>query len=142
MTSLLKSSDLNPDSPPLSWYALNAGPPSDSTSLIATTPSPLIERISYYLRYSLERNRFNASSHDIHLDSTNNSGHIKVPSQVSLIDKLIFKQQKTIWVLDTHRKNDSLTRKFIKNHHMVVTSLVKHILPPPLSAIPKHLEFT
>ena len=32
--------------------------------------------------------------------------------------------------MGTHRKNDSLTRKFIKNHHMVVTSLVKHILPP------------
>ena len=34
---------------------------------------------------------------------------------------------------DTHRKNDSLARKFIKNHHMVVTSLVKHTprLPHP-----------
>ena len=57
------------------------------------------------------------------------SSHIKVSSQVSLIDYLVFKQQKTIWVWGTHRKNDSLTKKFIKNHHMAVTSLVKHTLP-------------
>ena len=34
---------------------------------------------------------------------------------------------------ETHRKNDSLTRKFIKNHHMAVTPVVKHTLPPPPS---------
>ena len=34
-----------------------------------------------------------------------------------------------LWVWNTHRKNDSLTRKFIKNHLMVVTSFVKHTLP-------------
>lgn len=43
----------------------------------------------------------------------------------------------TAW--DTHIKNDSLTREFIKNHHTVVMSIVKHTLP--LSPIPKHLEF-
>ena len=63
---------------------------------------------------------------------------MKVLNQVSLIDLLIFKQQKTIWVWDTDGKNDSLKRKFIKNHHMVVTSLVKHT-PSPIS---NHLEFT
>ena len=54
--------------------------------------------------------------------STNSSGkkssHIKVPSQVSLIDCLVFNLQETISVLDTQRKNDSLTMKFTKNHHM------------------------
>ena len=59
--------------------------------------------------------------------------HIKVPSQVSLIDCLVFKHQKTIRVWDTKRKNNSLTRKFIKNHHMVVTSLVNDTLPSPPS---------
>ena len=52
--------------------------------------------------------------------------HMKVPSQVSLINGLNFKQ-------NTQRKNDSLIGKFIKNHKMVVTSLVKHTLPPPPS---------
>ena len=36
---------------------------------------------------------------------------MRVPSQVSLIDYLVFKQR--------------------KNHHMVMTSLVKHTSPPP-----------
>ena len=48
------------------------------------------------------------------------SSHIKVPSQV-------FSRKQ--YEYGTHRKNDSLTRKFVKNHHMVVASLVKH--PPP-----------
>ena len=67
------------------------------------------------------------------------SSHIKVPSSsisyLSLIDGLVFKQQKTTWVWNTHGKNDSLTRKFIKNY-MVVTSLVKHTPSP--SSILKH----
>ena len=37
-------------------------------------------------------------------------------------------------------KGGVFTRKFIKNHHIVVTSLVKHTLPS--SPIPEHLEFT
>ena len=53
------------------------------------------------------------------------SSYIKVPSQVPLIDCLNFKQQKTTRVSETHRKNNSLTRKFIKNH-MVVMYLMKH----------------
>ena len=59
------------------------------------------------------------------------STHVKVPSQVSLIDCLVSKHQKPIRVWGTKRKNNSLTRKFIKNHHMVVTSLVKDTLPLP-----------
>ena len=38
----------------------------------------------------------------------------------------------------THRKNNSLTRKFTKNYPIVVTSLVKHTLPPPPSPITFH----
>ena len=45
-----------------------------------------------------------------------------------------FLSNRTQYEHGTHRKNDSLTRKFIKNHHMVVTSLVKHTIPIP------HLE--
>ena len=88
-----------------------------------------MERISCYLRHSLQGNVLIASSHNIHLYSASSSGN-----KMSLIDCPVFKQQNTIWASDTHRKNDSLTRKFIKNHHMVMTSLVKHTLPIP------HLE--
>ena len=49
---------------------------------------------------------------------------------MSLIDCLVFKQRKTIWVWETLRKNDPLTRKFIKNHHIVMTSLIPR-LPNP-----------
>ena len=55
------------------------------------------------------------------------SSHVKVPWQV-------FSRKQ--YEYGTHRKNDSLTRKFVKNHDTVVTSLVKHTLPL------KHLEFT
>ena len=51
---------------PLSRYGLNASPPSNRTSRIATTPCPLMERISCHLSYSLQGNILSASSHDIH----------------------------------------------------------------------------
>ena len=58
-----------------------------------------MERIFSYLRYSMQGNILSASSHDIHLYSTNSSrtksSHIKVYSQVSLIDCLVFKQHVT-----------------------------------------------
>ena len=69
------------------------------------------------------------------------SSHIKVSSQLSFIHYLVFEQQNTIWIWDTHRKNDPLTRKFIKNHHMIVTFLVKHS-PASLPLFLKHLELT
>ena len=70
------------------------------------------------------------------------SSHIKVPSQVCLIDCLVFKQQKTQYesfTLKHHRHYHQLLQRWgSKNHHMVVTSLVRHTLPP--FSIPKHLE--
>ena len=51
---------------PLSRYVLNASPPSNRTSRIVTTPSPLMERIFCHLSYSLQGNILSASSHDIH----------------------------------------------------------------------------
>ena len=47
-------------------YVLNVSPLSNRTSIVATTPFPLTERISCYLRHILS-----ASSHDIHVYSTN-----------------------------------------------------------------------
>ena len=62
------------------------------------------------------------------------SSHIKVPSQVSLIDCLVFKQQKTIesFILKHRHYHQLLQRWGSTNHHMVVTSLVRHALPIPL----------
>ena len=63
---------------------------------------PLMERISCYLSYSLQGNILSASSHEIYstyIQQTvlaTKSSHIKVRSQVSSIDCLVFKQQKTI----------------------------------------------
>ena len=61
------------------------------------------------------------------------SSHIKVPSQVSLIDCLVFKQQKTIesFILKHRHYHQLLQRWDSTNHHMVVTSLVRHTLPHP-----------
>ena len=61
------------------------------------------------------------------------SSHIKVPSQVSLIDCLVFKQQKTIesFILKHRHYHQLLQRRGSTNHHMVVTSLVRHTLPHP-----------
>ena len=51
---------------PLSRCVLNASPPSNRTSRIATTPCPLMERISRHFSHSLQGNILSASSHDIH----------------------------------------------------------------------------
>ena len=77
----------------------------DRTSIIAATPSPLMEKISCYLRPSLGGNILSAI-HMIYMYMIyiyiqqrvlgTKSSHIKIPTQVSLIDRLVFKQQKTI----------------------------------------------
>ena len=61
--------------------------------------------------------------------------HIKVPSQGSLIDCFVFKQQKTTesFTLKHHRHYQLLQKWGFTNHHMVVTPLLKHILPLPPS---------
>ena len=93
-----KSSDFNP--PPPCQDVLNVSLPSNRTSLIATIPSSLKERISFYLRHNLHGNILSVIRM-IYLYIQQRvlvakSSHIKVSGQMSLIDSLIFKQQKTI----------------------------------------------
>ena len=59
---------------PLSRFVLNASPRLNRTSIIATTPPPLMERISCYLRHSLQGNIISASSEDIYLYLIDSSG--------------------------------------------------------------------
>ena len=108
MMSPLKSSDFS--SPPCLKIYLKCESPlqRDVTNSNNLLP-PLMERISCYLRHSLQGN---IVSHMIYtyIQQTvlaTKSSNMKVPSQVSLIialiDCLIFKQQKTIRVWVTHR---------------------------------------
>ena len=122
MTSPLKSSYFYSLSP-LSRYVLNVSPSSNRTSLIATTPPHtngkdfLLLKAQFSRKYTQCKLTWYTPIIQQTVLSTKSS-HIKVSSQVSLIDCLVFNQQETISVLDTQRKNDSLTMKFIKNYHM------------------------
>ena len=74
MTYLLNLQILLPCPPtPLSRFVLNASFPLNRTSMITITP-PLMERISCYLRHSLQGNILSASSEDIYLYLTDSSG--------------------------------------------------------------------
>ena len=68
------------------------------------------------------------------------SSHMKVPSKVSLTDCLVLssKKQYESFTLKHRHYHQLLQRRESTNHHMVVTSLLKHTLP----SHPKHLEFT
>ena len=145
MTSPLKSSYFYSPSP-LSRYVLNVSPSSNRTSLIATTP-PHTDGKDFLLlkaQFSRKYTQCKLTWYTPIIQQTvlaTKSSHIKVPSQVSLIDCLVFNQQETISVLDTQRKNDSLTRKFIKNHHMrtfkkYVRSKIPEFWPPSPSFSP------
>ena len=91
MTSPLKFSDFNPTTP----LVLHLSHPSNRTSLITTTPYPVTERISCYLRHSLRGNiPVLVLMIDTYIQQTvlaTKSSHIKVPSQVPLTDCLVFK---------------------------------------------------
>ena len=98
MTSPLKSSDFNPPSP-LVEICLKCESTLQKDVTNSHYPLPLTKRISCYLRHSLQENILSASSHNIIFKKTvlaTKSSHIKVPSEVSLIDCLVFKQQKII----------------------------------------------
>ena len=103
------------------------------------TPKKNCHRLKYFYLYSVLVNMI--YTYVQQTVQKTKSSHIKVSSQVSFIQYLVFKQQNTIWTWYTHRKNDPLTRKFIKNHHMIVTFLVKHS-PASLPLFPKHQELT
>ena len=73
---------------------------------------------------------------------TTKSSPIKVPSQVSLIHCLVFKQLETIWLLTLkHHRHSSASTKvgFFKQSY---DSDVPNETYSPLSPIPKHLGFT
>ena len=83
-------------SPPVE-ICLKCESPSNRTSLIAFTPAP--NGKDFLLRHSLKGNILSASYDYKYIQQgvrVTKSSHIKVPSQVSFIDCLVFKQQKTI----------------------------------------------
>ena len=146
---LPKGPSINDDPPPLSRYVLNVSLPSNRTILTATTPYPLTERISCYLRYSLQGNILIASSHDIHVYSTKSSGnkisHIIVPSQCLLLTApfLCSRKQYDLFTLKHHRHYHQLLQRWVLTWYQSSygndVSGEAYTLP---SAIPKHLEFT
>ena len=69
------------------------------------------------------------------------SSHMKVPSQVSLTDCLVFKQQKTIWVIhsETSSSLSSASAKVGIYKSSYGSDFPSETYPSPH---PKHLEFT
>ena len=58
---------------------------------------------------------------------------------MSLIDYLVFKQQKTMWVWDTQKKQFIDKEVYEKSSYAIDVSSETYSPPSP---IPKHLEFT
>ena len=69
-----------------------------------------------------------------------NSSHIKTSSQVSLIDILVFKQQKTILSIE-HTQKKRFFGKEIYQKSLCGSDVPSETYPPP-SPIPKNLNFT
>ena len=139
MTSHLKSSDFTPSHrpspPPSSRYILNVSHPSNRVTLIANKPSPLTERISFKAQVARKYTQcyFTWYTRIFNLQFWQQNLSISKFLAKCLQLTALFLSSRKQWVWDTKRKRFcgklSIWKRIIKNHHIVVTSLVKHTSP-------------